>query len=509
MSPIPIHQSSPTTDTFVTSIHPDKGRRRPATGHGATEFGRGDTKGDALPDGGERAKTTHRDGGEHTKEGGAMHDVILHAFDWPYKELSAKAKRIAEIGYGAVLIPPPLYSDPNGSDWWQRYQPKDYRVLRSHLGSKANLKAAVNALHESGVKVYADVVFNHMANEKRDDRFSFPGTAELDRYRQERREFARDRLYGDLDNGLFSPWDFHASGNIQDWNDPHQSTEFSLRDLPDLELNPWVIDQQRTCLRALNEVGFDGYRVDAVKHLPEEHVRRVFETEETAGKYIFGEALTANDNEERIFLWPLVRDTYMSFYDFPLHETMRRVFAPSGTMRELVDPAAYGQALPWKRALTVAVTHDIPNNEGFRGQLLNPQDEFLAKVYILGRDGGVPMVYSDHNESAGQFPQDRDRWADAWERADIRAMIAFHNAVHALPQRPLYEADGFLVFARGDRGIVAINKTDCWQDPAIWTWGLRQGPYRCQIHGHVMQVSGDMFGFAIPPRQAQMWLFDA
>lgn len=436
-----------------------------------------------------------------------MRDVILHAFDWKYQDIVANAADIARVGFGAVLIAPPLYSDPNGPDWWQRYQPKDYRILRSHLGDKADLAAVVKALHDHGVRVYVDIVFNHMANENRADRFNFPGAAELERYRAQRQQFEADRLYGNLDNGLFSPWDFHHNGNIQNWDDVYQSEELSLSGLPDLELNAWVVGQQRACLLALNDMGFDGYRVDAIKHLPEEHVREVFQTPEMVGKYLFGEALTANDNEERIFLWPLVHDTTMSFYDFPMYETLRRVFAPGGTMRELVDPAAYGQALDRWRAVTVAVTHDIPNNDGFRWQLLDPQDEFLAMVYLMGRDGGVPMVYSDHNESAGKYPGDRDRWANSWCRADIGAMVAFHNAVQGEPQRSLYEDDGFLVFARGDRGIVAINKTDSWQNPTIWTWGQHLGDYRCLIHGDVMQVSGEEFTFAIPPRQAQMWLY--
>ena len=436
-----------------------------------------------------------------------MHDVILHAFDWKYTDIAERAERIAAFGYGAVLLPPPLYSDENGQDWWQRYQPKDYRVLRSNLGRKADLVAAIGALHAHGVKAYVDIVFNHMANEWRPDPLNFPGAAELARYQRERDSFAADRLYGKLDDGLFSPDDFNTGGNIQDWLDKHQSTEHSLSGLPDLELNSWVVEQQRTCLRELNALGCDGYRVDAVKHLPGEHIRQVFATDDLAGRFVFGEALTANDREEQIFLWPLVEETAMAFYDFPLHETLRRVFSPRGSMRELVDPAVCGQALPWRRAVTVAVTHDIPNNDGFRWQLLDPQDEFLATAYIMGRDGGVPMVYSDQNESAGRYPEDRDRWANAWDRGDIAAMIAFHNGVHGEHQRPLYEADGFLVLARGDRGIVAINKTAEWQQTRIWTWGLRHGRYRCQIHGHDMEVGGEHFDFAIPPRQAQMWLW--
>jgi alpha-amylase len=77
-----------------------------------------------------------------------MRDVILHAFNWTYAEVAAMAQDISKIGYGAVLLPPPLYSDRDSSSWWQRYQPKDYRVIRSFLGGKAELELAINALHD-------------------------------------------------------------------------------------------------------------------------------------------------------------------------------------------------------------------------------------------------------------------------------------------------------------------------------------------------------------------------
>ena len=438
-----------------------------------------------------------------------MHDVILHAFDWNYSYIKENAKRIAKLGYGGVLIAPPLYSDHQGAEWWQRYQPKDYRVVRSFLGNKKQLEQAIQALHAAKVRIYADVVFNHMANEKgaRHDPYHFPGESELARYRKEPKSFERDRLYGDLSVGLFSPWDFNPQGDICNWNDLHQSQEYWLSGLPDLDLNDWVIEQQKACLCALNGLGFDGYRIDAIKHLPYSHISRVFQSDELKGKFVFGEALTCNDHEEGLFLWPLLDLTTISFYDFPLHETLRRVLSPSGSMRELADPAAHGQALQWHRAVTFSVTHDIPNNDGFRWQILDPQDEFLANAYLMGRDGGVPLVYSDHNQSAAKYGSDRDRWHGAWSRDDTVRMIAFHNAVHGAPQKALFEHDGFIVFARGDRGMVAINKTGEWQHPRIRTHGLRQGRYRCTLHGYDMQVSGECFDFAIPPRQAQMWLW--
>ena len=437
-----------------------------------------------------------------------MKDVILHAFDWHYADIADNAERIAGLGFGAVLVPPPLYTrdDEPGREWWNRYQPRDYRILRSYLGNKAVLERAIAALHSNGVRVYADIVFNHMANENRPDSGNFPGHTELQRYKLQGGEYEKDRLYGTLDEGLFSPRDFNTDGNIQNWMDLHEATEHSLSGLPDLGLNQRVIDQQRACLHALNNMQFDGYRIDAVKHLPEYHIRSVFETADMAGRYLFGEALTSNDSEEGTFLWPLLDNTGISFYDFPLHETLRRTFSLSGSMRELVDPAAFRQALPWWRAVTFSVTHDMPNNDGFRGVMLHPQDEYLANVYLLGRAAGVPLVYSDNNQSAGKYPEDRDRWANAWMRGDIAAMVRFHNAVHCMPQRSLFEDDGFIVIARGDCGMVAINKTGLWQHPTIRTRGLKQGVYHCQIHGYAMDVTGEHFTFAIPPREAQMWL---
>ena len=86
-------------------------------------------------------------------------------------------------------------------------------------------------------------------------------------------------------------------------------------------------------------------------------------------------------------------------------------------------------------------------------------------------------------------------------------MLRFHNALHGQKQLSLYDDDGFLVFARGETGMVAINKTGSWQYPAIFVDGVRHGSYRCQIHGYRMQLDGGSITLAIPPREAQMWLY--
>ena len=441
-----------------------------------------------------------------------MRDVIFHAFNWQYQDLINAVSDIREAGYGAILIPPPLYSNPEGDQWWQRYQPKDYRVLLSHLGEKKDLLDLIQTCHETDpkIRVYADIVINHMANEDRPDRLNFPGKDELDKYRSDP-TFENNRLYGDLSEGLFSPWDFNQTGNIQgnEWSNRDRVIFGNLGDLPDLNDSPWVLLQQRNMIIALADMGFDGFRIDAIKHMTERTIDNFADSDEIASKYLFGEVLTGSDHDENIFIDPFLRETWISAYDFPLFQTIREAFSIGGSLRRLARPEAEDNALPWHRAVTFVINHDVPYNEGFRSWLLDRHDEHLAYAYIMGKDGGVPLVFSDHNESVGQYPEDRDRWTNIVERPDLLNMIRFHNAVHGEPMAILYESHTVLIFRRGEKGIVAIHKggTEDWLE--FSTWGLKNpGNYTDLIHNHQMELSGDRFTLYVPPRTAQMWLLD-
>ncbi|MEL7475228.1 MAG: alpha-amylase family glycosyl hydrolase [Cyanobacteria bacterium J06555_12] len=438
-----------------------------------------------------------------------MRTVTLHAFNWRYQDIIANLDSIRDAGYGAILIPPPLYSDPRGDQWWQRYQPKDYRVLLSHLGGKKDLEELIAACHVGTpqVRVYADLVINHMANEARDDRFDFPGQVELQRYQQEAALYEENQLYGDLSTGLFSGGDFNHAGEIEgaEWSDRGAVQYQNLSGLPDLKDSNWVLQQQKLMVSALVDMGFDGFRIDAIKHITERMVDNLTDTPAFQEKYWFGEVLTGSEHDETVFLDPFLKETWISAYDFPLFQTIRQAFGFGGTMRSLARPHQEDNALPWNRAVTFVVNHDIPHNDGFRFWLLDPQDEHLAHIYLLGRDGGVPLIYTDHNES--RYEVDRDRWLDLYKRQDIVAAIDFHNRVHGLPMEMLYEADDFLIFRRGDRGIVAINKGGSEQWAEFSTWGLNNpGQYKDLIHQHEMTLTGDTFTLYMPPRSAQMWV---
>lgn len=437
-------------------------------------------------------------------------EAILHAFNWEYDDVAVKAQEIANLGYKKVLVSPAYKS--SGGQWWARYQPQDYRVIDNPLGNTTDFKEMISALKVHGVEVYADIVFNHMANEssQRSD-LNYPGSAVLAQYANNN-DSASQALFGDISENLFSGNDFHPAGCITDWGNAGHVQYWRLcggngdTGLPDLDPNNWVVSQQKKYLQKLKEFGVTGFRVDAAKHMSNYHINAVFDADIKSGVNVFGEVITsggAGTTEYDNFLAPYLNDTGHNAYDFPLFSSMRNAFGFGGSMNVLVNPGAYGQALPGNKAITFSVTHDIPLNDGFRYQIMDATDEFLANSYIFGRDGGTPMIYSDHNESGD------GRWQDMYKRSDVAAQLKFHNGAHGKGMQVISFSDCHILFKRDHVGIVGINKCgegrDVWVNTAVDNlWWYRN--YVDTLTGDTQYITTQWHKFYLPERGARMWL---
>ncbi|MGD8112188.1 alpha-amylase family protein [Vibrio sp. TRT 17S01] len=441
-------------------------------------------------------------------------DAILHAFNWKYSDVTSNASAIAQAGYKKVLISPAMKS--SGNEWWARYQPQDLRVIDSPLGNKQDLQAMIAALQNVGVDVYADVVLNHMANEswKRSD-LNYPGTEVLNDYSSRASYYQNQTLFGDLNNNLFSANDFHPAGCITNWSDPGNVQYWRLcggsgdAGLPDLDPNQWVVSQQRLYLNALKNMGIKGFRIDAVKHMSQYQIDQIFTSDITSGMHVFGEVITSGgkgDSGYEAFLAPYLNATNHAAYDFPLFAAIRSAFSLNGGLNQLHDPQAYGQALPDARAITFTITHDIPTNDGFRYQIMDPQDEQLAYAFVLGKDGGTPLVYSDELSDA----EDRDngRWANVWNDSKMKGMLSFHNAMQGKTMTMLHSDKCTLLFKRGKEGVVGINK--CGESRSItvdtyqheFNWYVE---YKDVLSNATETVNSRYHVFTLPARTARMY----
>lgn len=399
-------------------------------------------------------------------------NVILHAFDWPYSDVAYNAQVINQMGYHSVLVSPPMksFKDKNGTDWWQRYQPQDYRIIDNQLGNTDDFKEMVKQLANYNINVYADIVFNHMANEayKRSD-LQYPSAADMQEYKDHKNKYQSLLLFGDLSKPLFIEAHFVDGFGIKDWKNCWEVQNGRITGggedpgLPTLKVCEHVINQQQSYLKSLKGLGVKGFRIDAAKHMTLEHLQRVWTEDITEGMHVFGEIITdggATVEEYQIFLQPYLEKTNLGSYDFPLFNTLFQAFQAHGNMESLIDPYCFGQALINFRAITFVITHDIPNNDTFKDLILSEQDEWLAHAYILGRDGGVPLIYADLNPSGILNNDGHPRWVDAWKNHRMEKMIKFHHHVHGEPMISILSNPELLIFARGDKGIVAINKSN-------------------------------------------------
>ncbi|MDP5252662.1 MULTISPECIES: alpha-amylase family protein [unclassified Vibrio] len=402
-------------------------------------------------------------------------DAILHAFDWPYTEVAKCAKTIAQLGFASVLVSPPMRSEhtSDGTPWWQRYQPQDYRLIDNQLGNTDDFVAMTHALAKENLRLYVDVVFNHMANESslRDD-LQYPSESLLKQYRNNEAQTSQWRLFGDLSLPLFEQGDFERPFAIKNWRNRTQVQKGRISGgqsdpgLPTLKPTPRVIEAQRAYIKAIKQLGAVGFRIDAAKHLSLEHLKAVWDKELCQDCHVFGEIITdggATQQEYELFLAPYLADTALDAYDFPLFHTLRSALSSEGDLQTLIDPYCFGQALSPQRAVTFIITHDIPNNDVFLPLLVDETSEWLGYAYLLCRDGGVPLIYAEHRLSGIEDSDVHLRWQTLWQSAQMSSLLSFHNHMHGFEMRIDSAQKELLIFTRyhpdlGPKGWVVINK---------------------------------------------------
>jgi alpha-amylase len=382
--------------------------------------------------------------------------------------------------------------------------------------------AMIQALKDKEIRVYADIVVNHMANEPFNSPPRFPGDQILNEYRSNPTYWNNQKLYGDLSNGLFSPPDFHDEFCIS--REDYQSNPVNVvkgricggggdRGLPDLKDTVpgqnWVLDQRKQYIQALFDLGVRGFRLDAAKHMSIGAIRYFVPDEIANNAHVFAETITwggTNDQEYNLYLKPYLQNLPASFgaYDFPLLNAMKRAFSLGARLSDIADPYSTGNALEPRRAVTVVVTHDIPYNSGFRGLIFDRKDEELAYAYILGRDGGAPMVFDD----GSSWKTDGGRWVGAWQNDRLKKMISFHNRMQDKQMEVLVADECVLLWRREEDGIVGINKCDFDRNVPVNTHRKFRWyrTYRDSLDAaNTVRITSGNFTFNLPGRNARLW----
>jgi len=173
-----------------------------------------------------------------------------------------KLDTLEDLGVTALWLSP-VYA--NQKDGYHGYWPVDFTSVDPRFGTMEELKALVKECHRRGMKVLLDLVLNHAG-------YDHP--------------MAKDPAK--------RGW-FHQGGQIH-WVDQRSLERGSLHGLPDFahekeEVACFLIDN---ALWWLKQTGVDGFRLDAVKHVPVSFWKRFsLEAHKAAGKdfLLLGEVL--------------------------------------------------------------------------------------------------------------------------------------------------------------------------------------------------------------------------
>ena len=182
----------------------------------------------------------------------ASGEVFVHLFEWRWADVARECEQfLGPRGYAAVQISPPSeHAVIAGYPWWQRYQTVSYKLDASRSGSLAELRDMVGRCAAVGVKVYADVVINHMT--------AGAGVG------------SAGSPYSKNDYPAV-PWtaaSFHIGCGISNYNDAANVQLCELLGLADLRTEDDAVrNRLADYLIALNAEGVAGFRVDAAKHM--------------------------------------------------------------------------------------------------------------------------------------------------------------------------------------------------------------------------------------------------
>ncbi|KAK3099826.1 hypothetical protein FSP39_010394 [Pinctada imbricata] len=417
--------------------------------------------------------------------------VIVHLFEWKWTDIANECERyLGKTGFCGVQVSPAnehvIVTQPN-RPWWERYQPVSYKV-HSRSGTEAEFKDMVLRCKNVGVRIYVDVVVNHMAGLGRkgvgtggssfnSDNYDFPGVPF-------RREHFNDR------NKCPS-----HDGNVNNYGDPNNVRNCFLVGLTDLNQNEeYVRDKIAGYFDHMIDLGVAGFRVDAAKHMWPNDLKaiqeRVKNLPEGGRPFFYHEVIDQNDGAIQ------VNEYYDLGYvtEFRYCQKIAQGVHNFGDLHGVYDPG-WGMSDP-NHAFVFVDNHDNQRGHGGGGNLIThkqPHDYRLAVAFTLAFNYGFTRVMSSYffqnpdqgppsngDGSTKDVPINADGscgngWVCEHRWKSIGNMAAFRNAVVETGVLNWKEDNNKVSFSRGDIGFFAMSKNG--QMDEVLQTGLPQGQY--------------------------------
>lgn len=288
---------------------------------------------------------------------GVLKHRILKVQEW--------IPHIRKLGCNAIYFSPLFESDTHG------YNTRDYRKLDCRLGTNEDFKGIVDKLHQEGLRVVLDGVFNHVG----------------------RGFFGFQDVLKNREASTYKDWfhiDFHGNSPYQDglyyegWEGHYDLVKLNLRHEPVVR---YLFESIELWIR---EFGIDGLRLDVAYCLDHDFVRRLraFCDSQKQDFFLVGEMLHGDYkvlvNDEMLHSatnYECYKGLYSSFNSmnmFEINHSLLRQFGPENWT-----------LYRGKHLLTFVDNHDVS-----RIATVLQNKEHLPLIYALAFGmPGIPCIY--------------------------------------------------------------------------------------------------------------------
>ncbi|XXF81332.1 alpha-amylase family glycosyl hydrolase [Myxococcaceae bacterium GXIMD 01537] len=409
------------------------------------------------------------------------------------------------------------------------YWPSEPRATQPRFGSIAELRALTDAAHRRGIRVLADLVLNHV----HEDHPYF-------------RDHGQDGWFNQANSCV-------CGSNNCGWEQMTLTCKFTSY-LPDYNWRSQrMVDQfVADTLWWLEAADFDGFRMDAVKHIDQTAVRTLRGklreiTEQTGtGFYLVGETFVGSDGRSQIarYVGPTQLDGQ---FDFPLYWPLREAFADGQGMERVEGAVSANERFYAPDTLNSPFlgNHDVTRFiSAAAGQITSQGDQawsnpppqrvtdanaFLKAKYAFGfllTQPGVPLIYyGDEVGLPGAGDPDNRRFMRfgselAPQEQDLLAFVRKLGAARAASpalqtgaRRLLKVEADFYAYQRdtpeGQGALIAINRADTERSVVVGLQGglaAASGTYTDLFSGRTVALRGTETRLTVPARSVAVFV---
>jgi glycosidase len=351
-----------------------------------------------------------------------------------FKGIEQKLDYIQALGATAIWISPVVL---NVRGEFHGYAGLDFYKVALHWGTLDDLRHLVALAHSRGILVIDDVIVNHGGDliDSAEPGYSAfrspPGHYQL-RFRDLARTYpppfdlnATNKTLADL---------FHDNGLIHNYQDTRQVELGELSGLDDFKTeSPFVRARMAEIYEYwINAVGFDGFRVDTVKHVEmsfwQEWCPAIRAYAATHGKrdfFMFGEVYDGSDEKCASYTGTKAGGAFAldSVLDYPLYFRTRNVFAKATGSTGQIAARYDGIQTNYQNSVQARLVTFLDNHDQPRflspDEANNHVERLRVALAFLYTSQGIPCLYygTEQGFNGRTDPYDReDMFAGGFEQ---------------------------------------------------------------------------------------------